>query len=357
VENRYNYANPAVAMFSLGVQHEIMPALIWTTQYVGNLSWHQNVIVPIDNFPLSTSLATRQASAAGTLSTVATLNARTYPGFSGIMQENNEDTATYNGFQTGVRQQDRHGLSFEVNYTWSHEIDDQPSSTDVVTAGVMNPYNLKYYKGSGTLDRRHIFNANYTYKLPIFAHDTGFNHDMLGGWVLAGTMVKETGLPWAGNDAPTGNWSDSIGLGGGYRNMPSRAPGVPIVYPKTHGAHPQWVSNANGAFVQPCAPWAPSTTAAPCGPSDALGFGNMGRDAVIGPGRTNFNTSLYKTFAIRSAARIELRAESYNTFNHTQFAVGSASGGFNMNTNSGNFGQVTGAADPRTFQFGGKISF
>jgi len=36
------YPHPGVAQYSFGVQHEIAPALILTTQYVGNLEWHQN---------------------------------------------------------------------------------------------------------------------------------------------------------------------------------------------------------------------------------------------------------------------------------------------------------------------------
>ena len=31
-------------MFSLGVQHELSPSVIWVVQYVGNIAWHQNVI-------------------------------------------------------------------------------------------------------------------------------------------------------------------------------------------------------------------------------------------------------------------------------------------------------------------------
>jgi hypothetical protein len=47
----------------------------------------------------------------------------------------------------------------------------------------------------------------------------------------------------------------------------------------------------------------------------------------------------------------EFRAESFNTFNHTQFnGVGNSFG-------NGNFGQVTSTWDPRTLQLGGKLSF
>jgi hypothetical protein len=160
-------------------------------------------------------------------------------------------------------------------------------------------------------------------------------------------MIRETGLVWAGNQPPSNNYSDTVGLGGGYNNRADRTPGVPIVYVKTKGIHPQWVAN-NGAFRAPTAAWAGGAN---------LGFGNSGRDAVVGPGRTNFNTSLYKSFAFGKVAHFEFRVESFNTFNHTEFAVGSASGALNSNTNSGSFGQITGAADGRVFQFGGKIVF
>ena len=36
------YPAPAVAQYSLGVQHELTPSVIWVVQYVGNLAWHQN---------------------------------------------------------------------------------------------------------------------------------------------------------------------------------------------------------------------------------------------------------------------------------------------------------------------------
>ena len=34
---------------------------------------------------------------------------------------------------------------------------------------VSNPFNPAYDRGSGALDRRHDFNANYIYALPFFA--------------------------------------------------------------------------------------------------------------------------------------------------------------------------------------------
>ena len=48
-----SYKAPAVAQFSLGVQHELKPSMIWVVQYVGNLAWHQNIERNINNFPLT----------------------------------------------------------------------------------------------------------------------------------------------------------------------------------------------------------------------------------------------------------------------------------------------------------------
>jgi len=82
-----------------------------------------------------------------------------------------------------------------------------------------------------------------------------------------------------------------------------------------------------------------------------LGFGNAHKDVVVGPGRTNFSTNLYKAFHITEGTRFELRAETFNTFNHTQFNA------FRNNYSGSDFGEVSGVQDPRTFELGGKLIF
>jgi len=335
------YPPPAVAQYSLGVQRELAPSLVLVSQYVGNIAWHQNTNYPINPFPLTTPMATRQAAANGSLSTVDSLNARTYPGFNGMNQISNILTGGYNSLQVGLRQQNKHGLSYEVDYTWSHEIDDQVGSVDLNTS--TNPWNLKYDRGSGSLDRRHILNINYTYRLPIFAGSTGLVHSILGGWEISGTEITESGMPWAGNNAPGGGYADTVGLGGNYTNRANFIGKVKYTKGQaTVGQNSgyQWV--ASDGFSAPTASWLG-------GPN--LGFGQSGRDIVVGPGRTNFTTSLFKSFAMTERSRFELRVESFNTFNHTQF------NNFNRTVANQNFGFVTGAQDSRELQFGGKFIF
>jgi hypothetical protein len=83
------------------------------------------------------------------------------------------------------------------------------------------------------------------------------------------------------------------------------------------------------------------------------GFGNARKDAVVGPGLFNWNLAIYKDifFTSHEGAHLQLRAESYNTFNHTEF--NSVDTGF---TDS-NFGKVTNTNDPRVLQFGAKLLF
>jgi hypothetical protein len=71
----------------------------------------------------------------------------------------------------------------------------------------------------------------------------------------------------------------------------------------------------------------------------------------------NFTTSLYKNFAVTERTHFEFRAESYNTFNHTEFG-GTSNDGINPTySTGGTYGQVTGDWAPRVLQLGSKFVF
>ena len=224
---------PAVAQFSLGVQHELMPSMIWVVQYVGNLAWHQNIFRHINTFPLNTDLNTRCDEGDGNgkypgdvcpdgkapVNLATPDEFRTYQGYGDMHQQENTTNGNYNGFQTGLRIQNRWGLSGELDYTWSHEID--ITTNDL--ADVSNPCNLKYDKGSGALDRRQMLSANYVYNLPFFAKSAGLVKSVLGGWELAGTVIDETGVhsSAATRDQASRVNYDPIGLDGGNTATPT----------------------------------------------------------------------------------------------------------------------------------------
>ena len=374
-----SYKAPAVAQFSLGVQREVAPSMIWVVQYVGNLAWHQNVERNLNNMvpggvgyitadgksttTTNTGIDSRCVKGSGNQYDSVTYAGcsvgfqnnggfdayRQYNGFNTILQQENSSNGNYNGFQTGLRVQNKWGLSGEVDYTWSHEID--ITSTDETT--VSNPWNLKYDKGSGQLDRRQILSINYIYKLPFFNKSTGLVRTIAGGWEVAGTVIDETGVISSGNgQGPefSANY-DPVGLGGGYTNRPNQNRKVHYYKKRT-----QWFNNdcyipgnSSCTATSSSATWTAPTPSWAGGGN--MGFGNTNKDAIVGPGRVNFTTSLYKSFAIGDRAHFELRIESFNTFNHTQWNSMSTTAG------SSNFGQITSTWDPRNLELGGKFVF
>lgn len=327
----YYYPAPATAQYSLGVQRQLAPSVVMAVQYVGTAGWNQDDDVEQNDLPLS-NIDARQAVATGGkngLNGNSNLY-RPFQGFSNIKQESNRTNTSYNSLQAALRMQNRHGLSLQLAYTWSHEIDYQ--SADLQTAS--DPYDLRYDRGSGTFDRRNIFNANYVYDLPFYLH-TGslLEREVIGGWEIAGVTVAESGSPL---DA-TYSGSDTLGLGGNTTNRPNIV--APVTYPKKQK---EWFNTAS--FAAPAAPW----TAAGAG---TTGFGDANKDAAVGPGLFNWNLALYKNIPIHEAIHLQFRAESFNTFNHTEFNavdVGSA---------DTNFGQVTSTYDPRVLQLGLKLLF
>ncbi len=347
------YPNPGSAQFSLGVQHELAPSTVFIVQYVGMSSWHQNVQRAINTLPLTntdpadpTNPFYDRQGVAGQLPDPAnpgknlpafnTNRYRIYQGFGSIGQVENTTNASYNSFQTGLRMQNRHQLTVQLSYTYSHEIDIQSgdlNSTTLAGSGgqLSNPFFTNYDRGSGTIDLRHVFSVNYIYSPTWFQHSqSAVERVLLGGWQLSGITQAQSGHPVNVTYSP-----DTLGLGGGTTNRPNLVGSVR--YPKTQQA---WFNTS--AFAAPVGPWAG-------GPNQ--GFGSASKDTIVGPGLFNWNISLFKDFHITEDVGIQLRAESYNTFNHTQFNA--ISSGF---TNS-NFGQATSTNDPRTFQFGGKFYF
>ena len=324
-----HYPSPGTAEYSLGVQQQLAPSIIAVVQYVGTDGWHQDIGSDVNTLPLNSPY--REGVAKGTYNSNL---ARVFPGFSNISQYSNNTNQRYNSLQAGLEIQNKHGLSLQLSYTWSHELD--ITSNDVTT--ISDPFNPRYDYGSGSLDRRNIFNANLIYAVPFFLHaDNTWLRTTLGGWEISDVNVQASGVPTNVTYSP-----DTLGLGGGTTNRPNVV--GPTKGPKTQK---QYFNTA--AFAPPVAPW-------DGGPNE--GFGNARKDSIVGPGINNFNIALFKAFQLTSKSEgpiFQLRVESFNTFNHTQFLIsGNSDTAFGFTST---FGQVTQARDPRIVQFALKVGF
>ncbi len=88
-------------------------------------------------------------------------------------------------------------------------------------------------------------------------------------------------------------------------------------------------------------------------------WGNLPANYLRGPGRNNWNMSLFKNFVLSETrgSSFQFRADAFNVWNHTQFRGDINGGGISTALGSSNFGQVTAAYDPRVFQLGAKLIF
>jgi hypothetical protein len=357
---KYNYPPQGTMNWSLGIQHQLIPSVIAAVQYVGSSGWDQNNNRAINTLPLTNNpnniLSTAHVGGpnynlvsstnpnwnptysdryAVQSSALVANKLRIYPGFGSITQEENQLNSHYQSLQAGVRFENKWNLTTQLAYTYSHLIDTLTGTGDL--GAIPNPFNAAYNKGSGGMDRRHVFNISYVYSLPFARHTSNMAaKTIIGGWGISGITVFQTGLPLNMNY----NGTDTLGLGGGTANRPNLA--GTISYPKTQKA---WFNGATpGIYTDPVAPWFGGGN---------QGWGSAGKDNVRGPGLNNFNLSLMKTiqFTGHEGPNLELRFESFNTFNKAQFS------GVNVNSKDSNFGQVTSIYDSRKLELGGKFRF
>jgi len=318
-----NYKLPTSYQYSLGVQHSLGARTVLTVQYVGNQNRHQSIqsnynLVNPSEFPALINGTTNYA-ADPTL---------TYPGFGAILQAANEANSHYNALQASLNGNVTKDLQLQVAYTWSRAIDPSTGGDNGDLATVSNPYaGWANDIGPSQFNRSNILLTEFVYDIPVFRHsENRLVKTALGGWEVSGIVTMESGLPV---NLTLGGSQGSNGIPDAT-NRPNIAGA--IAYPKTVN---EWFNTS--VYSTP-----------------AIGaWGNVGYDSITGPGRDNWNISLFKSFLLSESrgSRLELRVESFNTWNHTQF-----NGIGNTLTNS-NFGQVTSVFDPRIFQLGAKIYF
>ncbi len=374
-----NNGSPYTIQYNFDVQHQLTPGTVVTVSYVGSVArhlWNQRDINPpkCTTFPNCTALpqipkSVPTASGGGytvTSSCVPLLGNplppqtscygsgvqfpfatifgvanspqnRINPIFGEMITEATTAASSYNSLQIGLNHQFSNRLSGQVNYTYSHCIDDGSFATSLEEFAQLqtDPYNQAYDYENCIFDVRHNLNVNGIYALPFNANR------LVSGWQIATILGVHSGMP--------------VNI---YNGQP--------VDPANLGT--EWASRANYTFAPGCSPnhiidravkpgviqWFDPSCYAPQAP----GFlGNVRRNSVPGPGTLNLDLSVIKNTKLTERVDMQFRAEAFNVMNH--YNPGMPFGGiYAVNGEAGQ--SLTSQApvvNPRQIQFSLQLQF
>jgi hypothetical protein len=326
-----NFRLPYTEQWSLDIEQELPQKFILDVGYYGSVGRHLIGIVDINQPLPGAYIAAGLPTPTNSDSTaVQQLNfVRPFQGFGAINVSSPVFSSNYNSLQVSLQKRLRGGSLFNVNYTWSHALTN--SGTDFSTPQDNTNINADY--GPAQFDRRHIFNANFVWVMPWFKEQQGFVGHALGGWELSGIVTYNSGLPLT----VTGVSADPAGLG--------------LLDPNTNAAaRPDQVGNANAGAPHTADQWFNTAAFADVDPTQ-IRPGNARPGSVLGPGIERWDMSLFKNFKFTEATVLQLRLESFNVFNHTNFQD------IDLNLFSSTFGQVLTTHNPRIVQLGMKFNF
>ncbi|MBO0721155.1 MAG: hypothetical protein J2P41_10050, partial [Blastocatellia bacterium] len=331
---------PTIYSWSLGVQHELPGNIGVDLSYIGNVGRHLLYQRNINQSLLGTQLAPAVTNAV-----------RPFLGYGDIILNETGANSNYNGFQARVGRRFGSNFTFNVDYTWSKTIDEVDA--DSGNTGVIGYYlDRARERAVAGFDRTHILSIDYIYGLPRVSTHLGNNRiarAALDGWSLSGVTRIWSGLPFtvtANGNPGTLQTPDINGAPGAVRADYLGGP----IYVRDDQSR-LWFNPL--AFGRP--------------PDGQLG--NTGRNFLRGPGFTNFDFSLFKTFKFTERINLQYRAEFFNIFNNTQWfgftnqisSISVPSGALPVNPVTpelaGQSGVINQARDPRNIQMALKLTF
>jgi hypothetical protein len=347
------WKDPYMQQWSFQIQHMIGSKTMIDVGYFGSKGTHLIGAYELEEIPPGRAINTLCATGASTTPTTPCQVAgtaftssaaeaildqiRPLRGYRSITMITPQFNSNYHSMQALFSRRFTGASQFNVAYTWSKNLTD--NQTDRSTAP-QNSYDIHGDYGRATLDRRHVFTANYIYDLPLFAKRHDFVGRAFGGWEISGIVTLQSGLPFT---PATSNW-DPAGLGLIPAAIAGSRPNT-ICDPNLNAPHQflQWFNTA-------CYQLTPTLNAGIVNVP-----GNGARGAITGPPTKRFDFSLFKNVPIGKAEgtkSLQLRMEVFNIFNHTNFrAIASA------NVTSTLYGQISTVRDPRTIQIGAKLTF
>ncbi len=264
-----------------------------------------------------------------------------------------EGSSNYNAFQLSIHKGTTHGLAGQVSYTYSHALDNV-SSFEGGGFGIERGYNqyqpgLNY--GNSDYDTRHRLVIAPIYAIPFNATGSTFSprNLLLSGWEISAITTLATGHPF--DISYLGG--ESYALYCSANDFYYTCPDVPNQVAPLKSFNPHNTTTAikgqlfDGNINTAGASFTDETTGS---------FGNISRNKYFGPGIDNTNLQISKS--IRYSAEhteriIQLRLESYNVFNHTNFNEPNG----NPDNGPSIFGVISTAATARQTQLSAKLYF
>lgn len=230
-------------------------------------------------------------------------------------------------------------MMFGANYTWSKAMG--------LVGGIspLIPVRFENYAELGT-DQTNAFKVNWLWNLPSSPWDNARARAALSGWQLSGNLFAVSGTP----TTPSFSTTVPVDISGSPTNTARlNMSGNPEL---DRGSRTFSHAFNTSVFSLP-----------------GIGtYGTMRSDPLRGPGQQTWNIALLKSVHFTERINLELRAETYNTFNHANFSSFNTSAQFNTsgtaatNPNWGQqtnpaFGQYTATLTPRVMQLGARLSF
>jgi hypothetical protein len=335
--------------------------------------------LPTINLPYA-SFGTAAATSAGS-GQATILRALTWmPQFSGSTDTwgSQSANAVYHSFQLSVAKRLSHGLTFNVNYTYSHDIDDagtQRSGWAIPGNVILSGQSWKQNR----IDRSTSLNSvpqNLTaygvYNLPFGKGAIGSNsflvRTLAGGWQLSGIFTYASGVPLAiTSTACTSSSEPASGTCMPDLNPAFTSPSVRQNGSWGHGMTAATLGTTRyiNGYISSASPGL-DANGATCGANMTSPFCNSGafmvgdapRTGAFGlraPGVYNLNMSVRRSFNITpDRVKFIFGVDCQNVTNKVTF------GGIGVGINSSSFGTVTSATSntgSRDFQFSGRLNF
>ncbi|MCL5744964.1 MAG: Plug and carboxypeptidase regulatory-like domain-containing protein [Acidobacteria bacterium] len=288
---------------SFGVQQSLGPRSSLDVSYVGSFARHLWWVRNINPVPIGAQYLDRHPENRDPTTANSALPPnflRPFVGYGDITAYEMAGNSNYHSLQASFRQRVKRG-SVTVAYTFARNMG-TATNWDTSVSPFFPPTVRNY--GRLSYDRNHVFSMSYYYRLP----EPGriFQSRLLGvvtdNWELSGITRISTGAPFT----PGISTVDGANLTG----TPSEAARPDVANP---GA-----ANERDRFGRP----APGT------------MGNTGSNVLRGPGLNNWDLSVYRRIPLGKEGRyLQLRFETYNTMNHTQFSSVSGTARFDAGGN------------------------